>query len=227
MPKIDEYELEILDAYEKGKLRSLVTDADAAIFAMPLKVFDTSDGRQYASYSCSSNGRYTLAWRDSVSNGRGEASEPGNGAYWLFDGSLEIAKGRVERPNRGLVADDGTFTLEDWLFSPERASVFYVLDVKGEVRVRKRLRARLYNSALSVCGTYAVCHTAFAPTSTHSHSLFLFDVRSGALVWRESPPFSPGAYDFRVTEGLLVIVPGPGQEHHHFASCTLSIPPRD
>lgn len=224
MPNIDEYELEILDAYEKGKLKSVATKVDAATFAIPLRDFNTSDGRQYARYSCSPSGRYTLVWRDSDGKGRGGARDSGKGSYWLFDDSREIAKGRMERPNGGLVADDGTFTFEDWLFSQELASVYYVFDVNGDIRVRKRFRANVCNNALSPCGRFAVCHTAFAPTSTHSQSLFLFAVKSGALVWRESPPFSPGSYEFRVSEGLLVITPGRGQEHHHYVSCTLSFP---
>lgn len=227
MPKIDEYELEILDAYDKDNLTSVVTKADAATFPMQLRDFSTSDGRQYACYSSSSNGRYTIAWRDSDGKGRGGARESGKGTYWLFDGSLEIAKGRVERPNGGLVADDGTFTLEDWLFSQELASVYYVFDVKGDVRVRKRFRANLYNSALSACGRYAVCLTAFAPTSTHSNSLFLFALPAGSLVWRQSAPFAPGAYEFRVSEELLVLTPGRGQEHHQYISCSLSLQPRE
>jgi len=224
MPKIDEYECKVLNADEADKLKAMAANGDAMTPAMQLQDFDTSDGRQYAYYSCSPSRRYTLAWRDSDGKGRGGARESGKGAYWLFDGSLEIAKGRIERPNGGLVADNGTFALEDWLFSQELASVYFVFDVNGGVRVRKRFRANLYNNALSACGQYAVCLTAFAPTSTHSNCLFLFALRAGTLVWRQPAPFAPGTYEFKVAEGLLAIYPGRGQEHHNYVSCTLSFP---
>jgi hypothetical protein len=189
-----------------------------------LRHIETSDGSQLAECTVSLNGRFTLAWRDSDGKGRGGARDSGKGLYWLFDSGVEVCKGKMERPKRGHVADDGTFSLEDWLFTQSLASVFYAFRSDGHVLVRKRLRANLFNSCLSETGEYAVCLTASNPNSSDGHKLFLFSLPSGVLLWRQSPPFSPAFYEFNQAARTLVIRPGPGQDYHHFISCTLSIP---
>lgn len=77
------------------------------------------NGRDFTGhYSRSPNGRYIIAWRDANDAGtHGGARHAGHGRYLLIEGETVIADGRAERPNDGKVADNGTFVINDWLFS--------------------------------------------------------------------------------------------------------------
>ena len=194
---------------------------------MKLSDVQTSDGRVFACCARSPRESFLLAWQDGDGKGRGGARESGHGRYWLFAGQKELLKGELERPNGGVVADNGTFAIEDWLFTQELKSVLYVFAPDGNVVVRKKLSANLSRSALSPSGGYAICHTAASANAKHSNCLLLFNCRTGAEVWTEHPPFAPATFEFDANETSLTILPGPGQDHHVFRSCTLAIPARD
>ena len=193
---------------------------------MQLTHIDTSDGRIFARCERSPNGLHLVAWQDGDGKGRGGARDSGHGRYWLFLNEVEVLRGQLERPNSGSVADDGTFCFEDWLFTQELKSVFYVFNPAGEVVVKKRLAANLSSSALSPSGAYAVCHTAASADAKHSNKLFLFNARTGSELWNERPPFAPASIEFSADETSLTILTGPGQSHHAFRSATLAISPR-
>src|ERR1700751_4224721 len=61
-------------------------------------------------YERSPNGRFRVAWRDGDGN-RGGARQDGLGHYVLIDQDRVVARGRMERPNDGKVADNGNFIL--------------------------------------------------------------------------------------------------------------------
>lgn len=187
---------------------------------------ETSDGVQLCECIASPNGRYLLAWRDSDGKGRGGARISGKGMYWFFEESKEILRGQLERPNGGCVANSGTFSFEDWLFTQELASVYYIFSAGGEVKLRRRFKAKIHNSAISAGGDFAVCHTAASDSWKDSNALFLYSCLDGALLWRQVPPFSPAAYEFDLAARTLVIRPQPDQSHHQFSSCTLVLPYR-
>ena len=193
---------------------------------MQLSHLVTSDGRIFARWAKSPSDTRLVAWQDGDGKGRGGARDSGHGRYWMFLNEVEILKGQLESPNAGVVADDGTFCFEDWLFTHELKSIFYVFAPDGGVVVRKQLAANLSRSALSPSGAYAICHTAASSDSKHSNKLFLFNTRTGAEVWNERPPFAPARFAFSSDDTLLTIWPGPGQSHHVFQSATLAIPAR-
>ncbi len=185
---------------------------------------ETSDGVQLCECIASPNGRYLLAWRDSDGKGCGGARSGGKGRYWLFDDSKEVLRGQLERPNGGCVANSGTFSFEDWLFTQELASVYYIFAVSGEVKLRRRFKANIYNSAISADGDFAVCFTAASDHWKDSNALFLYSGVNGAALWRQVPPFSPAAYEFDSAARTLVIRPRSDECHHQFSSCTFVLP---
>lgn len=175
------------------------------------KYFDTlqtTDGMEFAECVRSPSSEFTIAWRDSDGLDTGGARSRGKGVFWLFQGSQEVFKGKMERPNDGAVADDGTFILCDWLFTDALASIFYAFNRSGQVLIRKRFKAKLNNAAVSPDGAYAICHTAHNPSSRHGNLLTLFDLRAKAEVWHLHPPFWPGGYEFNIARGDVSIVLG-------------------
>lgn len=162
------------------------------------KYFDTlqtTDGIKFAECVRSPSSEFMIAWRDSDGLDTGGARSRGKGVFWLFQGSQEVFKGKMERPNDGAVAGDGTFILCDWLFTDALASIFYAFNRSGQVLVRKRFNAKLNSAAVSPDGAYAICHTAHNPSSRHGNLLTLFDLRAKAEVWHQHPPFWPGGYE--------------------------------
>ena len=163
--------------------------------------FSTSDGPIFGRFTRSPNGQFLLLWRDEWAGGRSRTKGP----FYLFRGTSELCKGKLYRPNDGQVADNGSFVLCDWLFTKKLASAFYVFDCTGQILIEKKLRANLFNAAISQDGAYAACQTAVNPASRHSELLTLFDLRSRAEVWHLSPPFWPETYEFNVQRLELTI----------------------
>lgn len=128
----------------------------------------------------SPNGRYALLWRDGNDEGtRGGARESGLGRYYLIDGDLVVAAGQVERPNSGHVADNGTFTLNDWRFTSGLAGTFLAFRADGSPIIARDFAANIYESGLSPDGRLAVCQACNAPNSEDSSRLVIFDLEAG------------------------------------------------
>lgn len=128
----------------------------------------------------SPNGRYILLWRDGNNEGtRGGARESGLGRYYLIDGDQVVAEGRAERPNDGHVADNGTFTLNDWRFASSLCGVFLAFRADGDPIIARAFAANIFNSGLSSDGRRAVCQACNAPNSSDSSRLVFFDLETG------------------------------------------------
>jgi hypothetical protein len=131
----------------------------------------------------SPDGRYTLVWQDrfwiegSVVEGR----------YVLIDGDAIVVDGRMERPQDGKVADNGTFILNDWGDSQQLSGTFHAFRSDGRTIVSRSYSANLLNNGLSRDGRLAVCQTCNAPASPDSSILTLFDLAAGAEVARWAP----------------------------------------
>ncbi len=163
--------------------------------------FSTSDGSVFARFTRSPNGEYLLLWRDEWAGGRSRTKGP----FYLFRGTSELCKGNLSRPNGGQVADNGSFVFCDWLFTQKLASAFYAFDSTGQMLIEKKLRANLFNAAISKDGVFAACQTAVSPGSRHSEVLTLFDLRSRSELWHISPPFWPETYEFNTEKLELTI----------------------
>lgn len=148
-----------------------------------------SDPRWFGACSKSPDGRWSISWSDSDPSGRrGGYRESGEGAYLLYDNMKRrvVLRGRLERPNDGHVANNGTFSLEDWHFGGELSGTLYVIRPDGMVAIRRRLKANIFNSAISPNGRYAMCQTANSPDEDGG-SVFLFDVDSGEQLFSVAP----------------------------------------
>ena len=159
--------------------------ADAPFIQEPFIHIPARD--TFAFFSKSPSTRYTIAWLDASDSDGGGARSSGMGSYFLLDGPNIIAEGQLERPHDGRVADNGTFVLNDWLFSSGLNGVFHAFRADGSNILSKRFEANLYNNGLSQDGSLAVCQTCNAP-SADSSILALFDLHSGREVAQWVPP---------------------------------------
>ncbi len=163
--------------------------------------FLTSDGPILGRYERSPNGDFLLVWCDEWARGHSRTRGP----FYLFRGPTELCKGRLQRPNDGRVADNGSFVLCDWLFTDTLTSTFYAFDWAGRVLIKRKFRANLFNASISMDGAYAACQTCVNTASRHSELLTLFDLRSRAEMWHLKPPFWAESYEFDVPRLELTI----------------------
>jgi len=180
-----------------------------------MKVFTTSDGQVFGRYAVSPSNEFLLLWRDEWAAGQSKTKGP----FYLFNGETELFKGHLLRPNDGQVANNGSFIFCDWLFTDKLASVFYAFSRAGEMLIEKKLRANLFNAAISPDGLFAVCQTASNPESRHGDMLTLFHLGSRSEVWHLLPPFRPEQYEFDVSQLQLTI----RGKSPVYKSCVLSL----
>ena len=141
----------------------------------------------FGPYARSPNGRYVLAWRDADEMGhRGGFRESGPGRYVLFEDERLIVHGMAERPNDGCVADDGSFSINDWRFGEGLKGTYRAFKSSGTPLVERDFAANLLNAGISEDGRIAVCQTCNAPGSADSSLLVLFDLAHGKelAAWR-------------------------------------------
>ncbi|MEB0222896.1 hypothetical protein [Pseudomonas sp. 10S4] len=140
-------------------------------------------------YSLSESKKWAVSWRDSdPAAGRGGLRESGLGEFVLADlaGDLVPAHGKMQRPNNGSVADNGSFSLEDWHFENTLSGTFSVFDNTGTPIVNKELTANILDSGISRNGKLAYCATANSKTE-HSYKIFLFDLETGEELFCITP----------------------------------------
>jgi hypothetical protein len=181
--------------------------------ANPARVNIASHGRRIVSVpeldfvgerATSPNGRFTLLWRDRC----WMDDQVVEGRYVLIDGDAVAVDARMERPQDGKVADDGTFILNDWGASDELSGTFHAFRAVGTEIVSRRYSANLLNNGLSRDGRLAVCQTCNAPGSPDSSILTVFDLERGAEVaswvpesgWARGYEF-PGGQRIRMLRG--------------------------
>jgi len=150
----------------------------------------------------SPDGRYTLLWHDR----RWTDGTVSDGRYVLIDGDAVILEGRMERPQDGKVARDGTFILNDWRDSGSLSGTFRAFRSDGSVILARSYSANLLNNGLSPDGGLAVCQTANAPGSPDSSVLSVFDLAAGAEIatwtaesgWADAYEFPEGGKRIRM-----------------------------
>lgn len=127
--------------------------------------------------AASADGRYTLIWRDRY----WIDGAPVDGRYLLIDGDTVAVDGKMERPQHGKVADNGTFILNDWGDSQQLSGTFHAFRRDGSPIVSRSYSANLLNNGLSSDGGLAVCQTCNAPRSPDSSILSVFDLVAGTV----------------------------------------------
>jgi hypothetical protein len=158
-------------------------------------------------FTTSPSGRYTIAWCDAdKASGRGGFREKGEGRYVLLDNDKVILNGKMQRPNDGHVADNGTFVINDWMFGEGTKGTFYAVDRQGSVLMRKLFRANLHNNGISPDGRFALCQTCKSD-NTDSSMLSLFDLLDGEILWQKQPESGwADAYEFNLEKGFIYLV---------------------
>jgi len=139
----------------------------------------------------SHSGEWAICWSDSDEpNHRGGHRDSGHGRYVLYNVTQNkiTLQGKLERPNSGSVADNGSFSIEDWHFGSELSGTFYVISSAGRELVKKKFDANLYNSAISDSGHFAVCQTANSPVGEDGNRLTAFDVEKNVELFSIHPP---------------------------------------
>lgn len=132
-------------------------------------------------YSRSPNGRYAIAWSDADRDGSvGGFRFRGEGEYLLVEDEAIRVCGRLQRPNDGKVANNGTFVINDWEFGEGLKGTFYSFDCSGSLMLSKHFSANLYNNGLSPNGEIAVCQTLHSDNEDAS-LLTLFDLSQDSL----------------------------------------------
>lgn len=172
-----------------ARLRNSPESALPETLAFEDRFFTLEKPHWFGPCSRSPNRRWLISWRDAdIGGSRGGSRSSGRGAYLLYDTEAKrvVLEGRLERPNDGHVADNGTFVLEDWLFSDELSGIFCAFTSQGQVLLERRLTANLASSAISRNGKYGVCQTCNSSTEDGS-SLFLFDLQSGDELFHVEP----------------------------------------
>lgn len=142
----------------------------------------------FGQYSRSPDGRFTVAWRDADPSGRiGGARKKGLGTYMLLEGSNHLLSGEMERPNDGKVSNTGLCIFNDWMFDDGLSGTFYAISSLGEVLIRAKFKANLFDNGLSDDGCLAACSTAGSDYKADSNVLCVFDLESRSMIGKFVP----------------------------------------
>jgi hypothetical protein len=141
----------------------------------------------FGPYSESENGKFLVAWSDTdKEKGIGGFRERGEGSYILAEDTVVVISGRLQRPNDGKVANNGTFIINDWMFGEGLKGTFYAFDKLGNQLVQHRFTANLFNNGIAEDGRFAVCQCANSDTED-GRILAFFDLVKGILLWKIYP----------------------------------------
>lgn len=144
----------------------------------------------FGQFKKSPSGEWIVGWSDNDSEGSsGGNRESGQGRYILYN-TIEkklVLQGKLERPNSADVANNGSFSVEDWHFGSELSGTFYVFSCSGDELVRRSFSANILNSAISKNGQLAVCQTANAHSGNDGNLLVGFRIRDGDEVFATNP----------------------------------------
>ena len=95
----------------------------------------------------SKSNKWVICWSDSDKTlSKGGYRESGHGRYILYDleNDVIVTQGeKLERPNNGDIADNGTFSLEDWHFGNNLSGTIYVYSYNGHQKCLVKSRTNL------------------------------------------------------------------------------------
>ena len=164
----------------------------------------------FGPYAMSPSKRWALGWRDAdINAGRGGHRNKGHGSYVLYDMEHDriSAIGKLERPNRGAVADNGIFILQDWHFGEGLQGTLVAFTSSGSILHKRRFEANLFNGALSADGAWAVCQTANNPDHTDGNRLTAFDLRRSREIFSVNPQTGwADDYEFSADGSRFIVV---------------------
>ena len=139
----------------------------------------------------SPNRKYHLLWQD----GSGDEKEFEPGWYMLIEDSVINAVGRLDRPNDGKVANNGTFIISDWMSHREFGGTIWVFNNQGKLIYCHSCTANIGSIAISDSGKYAVC-SFLGGNTTDAETIQVIDLVSGQRISQ----FSPEVYNYLCIE---------------------------
>lgn len=163
----------------------------------------------FGPHTASPNGRFHLIWLDRNPEGTiGGHRYEGHGVWTLLrgDGAI-LATGRLERPQDGHLADNGTFILNDWMFGDGLNGRLCAFRADGQKLLEREFSANLGTSGISNDGRFAICQTLHAPGSSDSNRHFLFDLEVGQEIasWMQETGWT-NSYEIDSTNRNVVLV---------------------
>ena len=154
----------------------------------------------FGQFKKSPSGEWVVGWSDYDQKGNiGGCRECGHGSYILYNTIKKnlVLQGKLERPNSADVANNGSFSVEDWHFGSALSGTFYVFSCSGNELIRKKFSANILNSAISDNGLMAVCQTANAYSGNDGNRLVGFRIKEGDAVFSITPSTGwAGSYEF-------------------------------
>lgn len=175
-------------------------------------------------FAKSPNRKWAVSWRDRSPDGSlGGSRESGEGEYVLVNLSTGavVARGSLPRPNQGHIADNGTFTLEDWHFGSSLSGTFRAFSSDGRTLLSRTFTANILESGLSKNGKLAYCMTANSPTED-ANKLRVYDVEAGQELYAIKPRrFGADRIEFDEKHRQLVFTVSGGGEYRYGADGTI------
>lgn len=163
----------------------------------------------FGPHTASPNGKFHLIWLDRNPEGTtGGHRYEGHGTWTLLtNGGATLATGRLERPQDGHVADNGTFILIDWMFGDGLNGRLGAFRADGQKLLEREFSANLGSSGISSDGRFAICQTLHAPGSPDSNRHFLFDLEVGQEIasWMQETGWT-NSYEIDSTNRSVVLV---------------------
>jgi tetratricopeptide (TPR) repeat protein len=159
-------------------------------------------------FSKSKSNKWIIGWNDSdETHSRGGHRKSGHGRFVLYDAETDliVTQGdKLERPNNGAIADNGTFSLEDCHFGNDLSGTLYVFSRNGDVLFERKFTANIHKSGMSINGLYAACATACSSTDDGS-KLYFFDIANKKEIFCINLTLSVSTFEF-VEEKCHLIV---------------------
>lgn len=157
----------------------------------------------FGQYDISANKKYIIVYKD----GHYENDKYIKGEYAFIKNNNLVIHKKMPRPNDGKVANNGNFIINDWGNSEKLSGTFYTLNESGNIIIKKKFKANLYNNGLSNNGEFAVCQMANSPHEEYSSKLFLFDLEKGKLINSFVPKTGwADNYSFDIKNNELVLI---------------------
>lgn len=158
-------------------------------------------------FTFSPNRQWVITWSDSdPTRGVGGFRTEGNGYFGLLqvENTQLATDGNLQRPNNGSVANNGSFTIEDWGFGSELAGTFWAFNSSGKTLFHRKTSANIVGSTISQNGRYALCHTASSGTAD-SVKIILIDLDAGEEIYSVTPSAGwPERYEIDESNGELI-----------------------
>ena len=142
----------------------------------------------------SPNDAFLLLLRDVTDDGsRGGYRRSGLGRYRLIEVGRGLrCDGRLERPNDGAVADNGSFIVADWRFGDGPGGDLHVFDANGSEILRRDCHANIMSTFIDPAGAFAAAQLLSNPQDARDDERFImFDLGTAAETWSKPLEVSP------------------------------------